>query len=140
MEHNKFDIKFLLLDKLNIVEELSLKEASCYGFEINDIITATRILTLIQNGTYTSASLAKKLNISRQAIHKSISNLCQKDFLELQIDKSNKKNKIIHITTSGYELLECRKEVMKKVEKQIESKIGKENYSLLKNILTKEWV
>lgn len=140
MNAMEYDIKYLLLDKLNIVEELSLKEASCYEFEQNDIITATRILTLIQHGTFTSSSLAKKLNISRQAIHKSITNLCDKGFLELQIDELNKKNKIIHITSSGYDLLACRKKVMQKVEEQIESKIGKENYLQLKNILQMEWL
>ena len=139
MKHDKFDIKFLLLDKLNVVEELSLREAGCYGFEINDIITATRILTLIQNGSFTSSSLAKKLNISRQAIHKSITNLCDKGFLELQTDETNKKNKIIHITNSGYELLECRTAVMEKVENKILEKIGKDNYKKLKEILTIDW-
>jgi len=139
MKNNKLDIKFLLLDKLNMVEDLSLKEASCYEFEQNDIITATRILTLIQNGSFTSSGLAIKLNISRQAIHKSITNLCDKGFLELQIDESNKKNKLIHITKEGDKLLECRTAVMINVEKQIEAKIGKDNYKQLKDLLTLDW-
>jgi DNA-binding MarR family transcriptional regulator len=139
MRNKEFDIKFLLLDKLNFIEEVSLKEAHCYEFDENDIITATRILTFIQNGSYTSSSLVKKLNISRQAIHKSIANLCEKGFLELQKDEKNKKNKIIHITDAGYEILECRIKVMEKVEKKIAEKLGEENYKQLKKLLSTEW-
>ena len=139
MTNNEFDIKFLLLNKLNLIEELSLEEAQCYEFSENDIITATRILTFIQNGSYTSSSLAKKLNISRQAIHKNITNLCEKGFLQLQQDEENKKNKIIHITDEGAELLECRKKVMKKVEKRVAEKLGSENYKQLKKLLTISW-
>jgi len=139
MEDKEFDIKFLLLDKINYIEELCLEQARCYDFDVNDIITATRILTFIQNGSHTSSSLAKKLNISRQAIHKSITNLCEKGFLQLQKDEDNKKNKIIHITAEGDTLLECRKKVMEKVEKKVEEKLGSENYKQLKKLLTTSW-
>lgn len=139
MKENYFDIKFLLLEKLNLIEELSFEEAKSEDYEINDIVTSTRILTLIQNGTFTSSELARKLNISRQAIHKSISNLCQKDYLSLHNDETSKKNKHIFVTKKGEELLKCRNNVMKKVEKKVENHLGKENFIKLKELLQKDW-
>ncbi len=139
MKNSDYDIKFLLLDKLNLIEELSFIEAQNQNFESNDIVTATRIVTMIQNGTFTSSELAKKLNISRQAIHKSITNLCEKGFLTLHNDETNKKNKNIHITDKGRQLLECRKGVMAGVENKVEEKLGKEDYAKLKELLKKDW-
>jgi DNA-binding MarR family transcriptional regulator len=139
MNDSDYDIKFLLLDKLNIIEELSFIEAQNQDFESNDIVTATRIVTLIQNGTFTSSGLAKKLNISRQAIHKSITNLCEKGYLTLHNDETNKKNKNIHITDKGDQLLKCRRGIMANVEKKVEKKLGSEDYAKLKELLKKDW-
>ena len=139
MEEQYLDLKFLLLEKLNIIEELSFNEAKDEEYEINDIVTSSRILTLIQNGTYTSSQLAKKLNISRQAIHKSITNLSQKGYLTLLNDEKNKKNKNIHVTKKGEELLICRNNVMKKVEKRVENCIGKDKFLKLKDLLKEDW-
>ncbi|WP_052502679.1 HTH domain-containing protein [Halarcobacter anaerophilus] len=139
MEEKYFDLKFLLLEKLNLIEELSFIEAKKEKFESNDIVTSTRILTLIQNGTFTSSELAKKLNISRQAIHKSINNLCSKGYLLLHNEETIKKNKHIYITEKGKELLICRNNVMKKVEKTVEEKIGKDDFLKLKELLKKDW-
>jgi len=139
MQNNNFDIKFLILDKLNLIEELTFQEAQDYEFETSDIVTATRILTLIQNGTFTSTQLAKKLNISRQAIHKSITNLCEKEYLHLENEKGNRKNKNITVTKKGEQLLSCRKEVLAKVEKRVEKNLGKEDYKKLKELLAKQW-
>ncbi|RYA23363.1 hypothetical protein CRU96_08335 [Malaciobacter halophilus] len=139
MENNNLDIKFLLLEKLNLIEELSFIEAKRHEFETNDIVTATRIITLIQNGIVTPSLLGKKLNISRQAIHKSINNLCEKRYLCLDDETSNKKNKQINITKKGNELLACRKEVMSKVEKTIKRNIGESEFTKLKELLGKKW-
>jgi DNA-binding MarR family transcriptional regulator len=139
MENNNLDIKFLLLEKLNLIEELSFIEAKRHEFETNDIVTATRIITLIQNGIVTPSLLGKKLNISRQAIHKSINNLCEKGYLCFDDKTSNKKNKQINITKKGNELLVCRKEVMNKVENTIKKNIGQEEFTKLKELLSKKW-
>ncbi|MGM0533766.1 MAG: MarR family winged helix-turn-helix transcriptional regulator [Campylobacterota bacterium] len=133
------DLKFLLLQKLHIIEELSQQEAKNYGYEDNDILSSSRILALIDNGIITVSAIAKKLGVSRQAIHKSVRKLCDKGFIKFCDQSENRKNKNIIMTKSGHELLACRKDVMATVEKKIESKLGKREYKKLKTLLESDW-
>jgi len=132
------DIKFLLLNKLSAVEELSLQEAKAYGYDDTDIISSSKILTFVDNGVVTISSIAKKIGISRQAVHKVVQNLAAKDFLVLE-HQNNKRDKQICMTSKGKELLKCRQEVMGKVEEEIAQKIGKEDLCELKKLLMCEW-
>ena len=104
MECQELDIKFLLLNKLSIVEELSLEEANAYGYDDMDIISSSKILTFVDNGIVTISSIANKIGISRQAVHKIVKNLNEKGFLHLSHQES-KRDKQIVMTAKGEELL-----------------------------------
>lgn len=132
------DIKFLLLNKLSVIEELSLQEAKVYGYDDSDIISSSKILTFVDNGVVTISSIAKKIGISRQAVHKVVKNLALKDFLVLE-HQNNKRDKQIQMTQKGQELLQCRHAVMTKVEAQIAQKIGEKNLCELKKLLNSDW-
>ena len=132
------DLKFLLLNKLSVVEELSLNEAKAYGYDDIDIISSSKILTFVDNGVVTISSIAKKIGISRQAVHKVVQNLAMKGFLQLE-HQNSKRDKQILMTKKGEELLKCRQEVMSKVESQIAHKIGKENLCEIKKLLNSSW-
>lgn len=138
MQCQEMDIKFLLLNKLSIVEELSLKEAKAYGYEDTDIISSSKILAFVDNNIVTVSSIAAKIGISRQAVHKIVKNLAQKGFLTLE-HQNSKRDKSIIMTQKGQELLKCRQEVMAKVEQNISQKIGEENFCKLKKVLTLAW-
>ena len=132
------DIKFLLLNKLSIIEELSLEEAKKYGYDEIDIISSSKILTFVDNGVTTISSIANKIGISRQAVHKIVKNLLEKEFLTLSHQES-KRDKMIVMTKKGEELLVCRKKVMSKVEAKIAEHISQESFCQLKKILNQEW-
>lgn len=138
MECQDLDIKFLLLNKLSLVEELSLEEAKTYGYDDMDIISSSKILTFVDNGVVTISSIAQKIGISRQAVHKIVKNLNEKGFLNLSHQES-KRDKQIVMTAKGEELLKCRQDVMSKVEKKIAAKLGYENFCRLKKLLVQQW-
>lgn len=132
------DIKFLLLDKLAWVEEVSRQEAKAYGYEDNDILSSSGILTFVDHGVVTISSIAKKLGISRQAVHKNVQALAKKGFLCL-CEGQDKREKMICMTPQGEALLACRKNVMVKVEKAIAQTLGEEALAQLKTLLGKHW-
>ncbi|MGM0624222.1 MAG: MarR family winged helix-turn-helix transcriptional regulator [Campylobacterota bacterium] len=138
MKCNDMDIKFLLLNKLSIIEDLSLEQAKQYGYEDKDIISSSKILAFVDNGVVTISSIAKKIGISRQAVHKVVKNLADKGFLILA-HEMNKRDKQIQMTQKGQELLVCRQEVMQKVEDRIAQNIGEEEFCKLKKLLQMSW-
>lgn len=138
MQNINYDIKFLLLEKLAYIEEISREKAKSYGYEDSDILSSSGILTFVDNGVMTISSIAKKLGISRQAVHKSVKALSEKGFLTLE-EGEDKRERIICMTTQGEGLLHCRKEVMAKVESEIVNQIGEEDFKKLKQLLSKSW-
>jgi hypothetical protein len=59
------DVKFLLLEKLAYIEEVSRDIAKSYGYEDSDILSSSGILTYVYNGVTTVSKIAKNLGISR---------------------------------------------------------------------------
>lgn len=134
----RYDIKFLLLEKLSFIEETSRAYAKSYGYEDNDILSSSAILTYVDHGVVTISAIAKKLGVSRQAVHKSVQTLAKKGYLTLK-EGEDKREKMIEMTMEGEGLLQCRQEVMAKVEKAIEQTIGEGELKELKSILSLEW-
>lgn len=132
------DIKFLLLEKLSFIEETSRAYAKTYGYEDNDILSSSAILTYVDHGIITVSAIAKKLGISRQAVHKSVQALAKKGYLTLR-EGEDKRERMIEMTKDGEGLLKCRQEVMAKVEAMIEQKIGNSELNSLKRLLSLHW-
>jgi DNA-binding MarR family transcriptional regulator len=132
------DVKFLLLEKLAYIEEVSRDIAKSYGYEDSDILSSSGILTYVYNGVTTISKIAKNLGISRQAVHKSVKALSNKGFLTLTKGE-DKRERMICMTNEGKGLLRCRQDVMKKVEEDLLNSIGKENFLNLKKLLSISW-
>lgn len=87
----------------------------------------------------TIASIRRKVNISRQAIHKHIRNLAAKGLVEIHDAEHNKKEKYVRFTTLGEKCYEKNMDIRTNLEEQIGASIGHENVELLKNILKLDW-
>lgn len=139
MEKEFTDLKYLLLNKFSYIEELSLREAQKAGCAGQNLTMMTRILTITVNGDHCISSIAKLTGISRQAAHKNILELVDKGLAYLQDDNQNKRIKIVKITDEGKEILRLRRDVLSKIQIDIQNNIGKENYDKLIDILQKQW-
>jgi DNA-binding MarR family transcriptional regulator len=133
------DLKYLLLKKFSYIEDLSVQKAQEVGCAGKNLTMMTRILTIIVNDEHSISSIAKLIGISRQATHKNITELVDNGYAYLQDDEYNKKVKIVKITQDGIDILALRREVLSKLQKDIEDNIGKENYEKLIDILQKDW-
>ena len=64
-------------------------------------IAEIKVLDGLRGKQKSIAELARVLQISRQAVHKTIHKLKDKGYLELVIDKNNKKDRKVIITENG---------------------------------------
>ena len=107
--------------------------------EINISNSEWFIMARIYKKQPTIAYVSKHVDITRQATHKLIKNLEAKGLVEISNAENNRKEKCIRLTALGEECYEKNEALKAKLEKQIEDKIGTENISLLKEILTLDW-
>lgn len=136
---NDLDLKFLLLDKFSFIEELSLNIGFDGESQKGDAVTMTRILTLVKGREFSISELARKLNLSRQAVHKQIKKMEEEGIIRLISPLDNKKVKNVVLTERGQELIRKRGKTMAAVENKIAEKIGKDRLSFLKEILNEQW-
>ena len=81
-------------------EMLELNKTSKYRGSITEI----RLFNALRGQEKSISELARIMNISRQAVHKTAHKLVDLGFLELISEDGNKKNRIIKITTLGQEI------------------------------------
>lgn len=103
------------------------------GEEISN--TETYILYLVENKGISMAEIARIIGISRQGVHKSVKNLVERGYLEIQSMDNNQKEKIVKLTKKGKEAFNNMEKIKEEVEEEIKENIGEEKIELLKNIL-----
>lgn len=97
------------------------------------------IISRIYKQETTISNISKSVNISRQATHKAIKKLEEKQLVEVSDHEHNKKLKNIKLTQLGERCFEQYSTIVQRLELQISSKIGEESLTVLKNILKLDW-
>ncbi|RHW33446.1 MarR family transcriptional regulator [Lysinibacillus yapensis] len=123
--HNK--VRRLLEEKWNESSDITISNSEWF------------ILAKISGGTHpTIASLAKEVQISRQATHKFIKKLETKGIVEM-FYKHNNRDKFIQLTELGEMCVNKYLLLKKEVEEGISERVGKEQLTQLKNLLKSDW-
>jgi len=99
----------------------------------------TAISLAYQREKIAIAEVARKMDISRQATHKLIRNLEQKELLAIHQLENNKKAKSIQLTEEGVACYEKRRALKSELEQEVISKLGEEPIKALKSILKQDW-
>ncbi len=87
----------------------------------------------------TTSEVAKKVGLSRQAVHKTISSLVDIGLIRLEESPSNKSAKNIVLTEEGERASEQIRLVIKQMEDEISEALGKTNFNQMKQSLAKSW-
>ncbi len=132
------NLKGLLQEKLWLLEErLKQKRLSSPYQMLTD--AEARILATLRGETLTIAEVARKLNVSRQAVHKIVSSLVHARLLKLEPIANNARDKRILFTKEGERMKEIAAKALQELEKEVAMAIGKKNVTLLKLLLAKKW-
>ena len=113
-------------------EMVELNKTSKYRGSISEI----RLFNALRGQEKSISELARIMNISRQAVHKTAHKLVDLGFLELISEDGNKKNRIIKITTLGQEIRKQGAEYLMEIERKLCWNLGERNLEFMKTILS----
>ncbi|MGD6769993.1 MarR family transcriptional regulator [Staphylococcus arlettae] len=97
------------------------------------------IISIIGAETYTLSELTALVKLTRQAIHKTIKQLEQKELVVLKAVTGNKKEKCVNLTTLGRDLWQRNQAYQQELEQHIKTKIGVAQFEQLKALLQTDW-
>lgn len=97
------------------------------------------LIDKINYGMPTFAELSKIINLTRQAIHKTVKHLEQKGVVKIEAVANNKKEKCVLLTDFGIQCFEKYISYKFQVVAHIEKVIGNENFDILKKMLQQNW-
>lgn len=97
-----------------------------------------RVMAALRGHECSISDLSRKLDLSRQAVHKTVAKLVDVGWLELRVlDKKNEKT--IFFTEKGEVMRAAIVDYMDSMERQISEKIGADNYQILVKALDSDW-
>lgn len=97
------------------------------------------IISIIGAETYTLSELTALVKLTRQAIHKTIKQLEQKELVVLKAVTGNKKEKCVNLTTLGHDLWQRNQTYQQELEQHIKTTIGVAQFEQLKALLQTDW-
>lgn len=131
------NLKSLLFKRYEWYEKELLISLEKQG-DVSLTTAQARALAVLNGESSSISALARSLNISRQAAHKTVVRLIELDWIKLEeSDKGNEK--IITFTDYGQQMRAKMKEHMMRIENDIAQAIGPERYAVLVEVLNADW-
>lgn len=131
------NLKNLLFKRYEWYEQALLASLEAQG-DVQLSTAQSRALAVLNGQSSSISALARSLNISRQAAHKTVSRLVELDWIKLEDgDKGNEK--IINFTQHGQQMRAKIKEHMIRIENDIAQSMGPERYAILVDVLNADW-
>lgn len=132
------NLKGLLQEKLWLLDErLKQKRAGSHYKTLTD--GEARILANLRGEELTISELARRMSVSRQAVHKMVSNLVKAKLFKLEPVPGSARDKRIVFTQAGETLKKEAAKALRELEQEVASAIGTKNFQLLKSLLEKKW-
>lgn len=99
----------------------------------------TRLFGHIRKKPVSISDLARKMMISRQAVHKLLIEAKEMGYVELIDDDHDKRIKLVQFTEAGLEMAQTAIGDLISIEKNLIAVLGEEDFQHLKRILSKDW-
>ncbi len=132
------NLKGLLQDKLWLLDQrLQQKRLASSYKALTE--AESRILATLRGESLTISEIARRLGISRQAVHKIITGLVTAKLLKLVPIPGNARDKGVVFTKEGETLKKEAAKALRELEEEVETTIGVKDFNLLKSLLEKEW-
>ena len=98
-----------------------------------------KIFGTLRGRRLTISEIARLRGVSRQSVHRTVSDLVERGYLCLESAEGNRRDKIVVITPLGQQQRERVGEHLRALEDEIASVIGKERLETLREILMEDW-
>jgi DNA-binding MarR family transcriptional regulator len=113
------------------LEMIELNKSAKYQGSIAEI----KLFNALRGEKKSISELARLMNISRQAVHKTAHKLEDLGFLELITRNGNKKDRLVKITELGQEVRKQGAEHIMVIEEKLAWSMGKRNLEFMRIIL-----
>jgi DNA-binding MarR family transcriptional regulator len=99
----------------------------------------SRLLAHMGGKPTSMAELARRLAISRQAVHKTVTELARRGILELRDDPRRGNSKLVVYTEKGRLLNRAGAQIIGQIEERIARGIGSDGVAQLRRLLAADW-
>ena len=98
-----------------------------------------RLFNVLRGNERTISDIARRLGVSRQAVHKTVHQLIDVGFLKLKKSKNNR-DQIVCFTKKGQNARLKSAKILMKIENEFMKKVGINEYLIIKNALLSHYV
>lgn len=99
----------------------------------------SRLLATMGGKAIGMSELARRLAISRQAVHRTVAELCRLDILQVHEDPDRGNAKLVDYTEKGRAVNRAGAAMIDATEQKIAEQIGADNLATLKELLGQDW-
>ena len=131
-------LRSLLLRRYEALYERALALAGEHGYGFVTPAMA-RLFVEVGKGPLSISELARRLAISRQSLHETVSAASKLGLVALTDDPHNKRIKTVHFTAAGKRMSQAALAADRRIERQVAGRIGAANMKTLKKILSIDW-
>lgn len=131
-------LRVLLRTRLEWIEEHLMQNAEKNGY---GYITPSmaRLYSYLGNTPVPMSELARRLKISRQAVHQLVNEGINSGFLELLDSPKDKRVKMVQFSQDGQKMAAVAIAEINKAEEELKQYLGAENVQHLRRILELKW-
>ena len=138
MEYKQLDLLDLISERhMQLRHELEVKWNETSEMKISN--AEWHILAKIKQSTISMAELSRRVNHSRQATHKMLKNMKQKNLVVISDVPQNKKEKYIQLTPEAVTYYAQYEALKRELEANVQRAIGSQHYEQLQYVLQLKW-
>lgn len=133
------------LDNLSFVDLISEKHKELRkkvrdNWENSDLCdNKLHLISMLKLKKMTISESSKKMNLSKQAVHKFSKSLLEEGIIKIENHESNHKEKLMSLTDKGDMLYNELLVIKLSIEDTIKETIGQNNLNYLRELLSKKW-
>lgn len=99
----------------------------------------TRLLAHMGGKPMSMSELGRRLAISRQAVHKTVTELVRRGLLEVREDPERGNARLVVYTEKGRQVNRSGAQLIERIEQRIAERIGADGLATLKRLLGEAW-
>jgi DNA-binding MarR family transcriptional regulator len=131
-------LRQLLLRRSGWFEDRILRSAPRFGY---GFVTPAmhRLFVHMPRKPVSISELARRLAVSRQAVHQTVAEACRRGILELVEDPDDARVRKVRFTDKGLTMLRSASQSVKSIETELERRLGARDFAALRRILSRDW-
>ena len=131
-------LRQLLLQRSRWFEDRVLAAAPRYGY---DFVTPAmhRLFAHMPSNPVSISELARRLAVSRQAVHQTVAEAERRGIVELVEDPQDARLRNVRFTAKGMKMVRAATQAVRGIETGLQRRLGPRDLAALRRILGREW-